>query len=128
MNLVVLYFNRDKHTRVRTCAECDHLVDNDAERPNVRFDSECIAFSRGEVLREALRSRPLLREARVICLVGLKRFVSIGVCERAREAEVGELHQVLLAHQNVGGTQVAVDAALLLEELHPVRYLREDTQ
>ena len=107
-------------TRIWGAAESDHLVDNDAERPDVRLGGEREAI----LLSKALGRSPLLREVRIASLVGVDRRRSVGVLERAREAEVGDLHQVLLAHEDVGCAQVAVDAALLLEELHPERYLR----
>ena len=108
-------------TRIWGAAESDRLVDDDAERPDVRLGGEREVF----LVSKALGCSPLLREALVagLVLVGVDRRRRVGLPERAREAEVGDLHEVLLAHEDVGGAQVAVDVALLLEEFHPGRNL-----
>ena len=106
-------------TRIWGAAESGRLVDDDAERPDVRLNGErevCL-------VSKALGRSPLLREALVAGLVGVAWWRRLGAPERAREAEVGDLHEVLLAHEDVGGAQVAVDAAPLLEEPHPRRNL-----
>lgn len=93
---------------VRRVTKREHLVEGDAEGPDVGFVAELAVAT-----LERLGRVPFDGECS-----GVGRVVVAIVVGELRETKVGDLHAVLVGNEDIAGCEISVDDFLLLQVLH----------